>query len=406
MREFKLWTKAEWERNSPSRRDGLDARKERRLAKTCSEYVKTAARSLNMPQVVVATAMTIWHRYFAIRSINKTDRFLVATAALFLAGKIEEAPKALRDLLYMFFKYRFAKNKEMMAKFNDRIVFEEVRELVLLVERLLLCTLGFEFNFRHPYPALLKMWSGIPHLKRLTEKTEPLAPGKLPPGKYVQTSWNFINDSFSGPLCLMYPNDKIAAAAIYAVMSLVGEAHHGADGRPWWTDLHFDTNQEELAEISQEILRSGGYAITKGSGATGTETAGGAGATSLGNSATDTAAAGAVAAGHSAPSDGAAGPPAKRARMALAPVPVPANGATRAVGPEGEHSSGGAAAASHQDASTSAPAHTLPASSAAAAAGNGSAAAPTPALPPAGARLLKRSDTFEDGELEPGEVAA
>lgn len=67
------------------------------------------------PQLTIATAMVFYHRFYARNSHTwpGCDWRVVAPACLFLAGKVEETPKALRDVVC--FAYLVKHKKEMEA---------------------------------------------------------------------------------------------------------------------------------------------------------------------------------------------------------------------------------------------------------------------------------------------------
>ena len=46
-----------------------------------------------------ATGVTFYHRFFMIQSFKTFDRWVVASACLLLAGKVEETPKKCKDIL-------------------------------------------------------------------------------------------------------------------------------------------------------------------------------------------------------------------------------------------------------------------------------------------------------------------
>ncbi len=54
----------------------------------------------------VATAIVFAHRYYALKSLQQNDRFIIACACLFLAGKVEDEPRALHDIATVCFRQR------------------------------------------------------------------------------------------------------------------------------------------------------------------------------------------------------------------------------------------------------------------------------------------------------------
>nr|CAD1829619.1 unnamed protein product [Ananas comosus var. bracteatus] len=144
----------EIERCSPSRKDGIDSVLETRLRYSYCSYLQSLGMRLELPQTTIATAVVLCHRFFLRRSHACHDRFLVATAALFLAAKSEETPCLLNTVLrascevsqnpeFAFFPYLFHGDW-----------FEQYRERVTEAEQMILTTLDFELDVKHPYAPL------------------------------------------------------------------------------------------------------------------------------------------------------------------------------------------------------------------------------------------------------------
>jgi len=116
-------------RESPSRKLGVAAEEELRHRIFGCELVQEAGILLRQPQVVMATAQNLFHRFFYRRALTSADAqqqqeedededekdkdkgrkrvflfdaFTVAMGALFLASKLEELPKPPRDLIFIF----------------------------------------------------------------------------------------------------------------------------------------------------------------------------------------------------------------------------------------------------------------------------------------------------------------
>ena len=66
------------------------------------------------PQLTIATATVFCHRFYALNSHTRTenDWHVLAPACLFLAGKVEETPKALRDVVFVAYMMRHRKEPE------------------------------------------------------------------------------------------------------------------------------------------------------------------------------------------------------------------------------------------------------------------------------------------------------
>jgi len=135
---------------------------------------------------------------------SSTDRCsqTIATACIFLAGKVEETPKSLSDLLKVsvVVKHQSVENQTSLL-LQDMVInrssfrtvqltvvqnfVQEQRDLILRAERRLLHTLAFDFNIEHPYKYLLSTVKQMQAHNYIGEdSTRDLA----------QIAWNFAND--------------------------------------------------------------------------------------------------------------------------------------------------------------------------------------------------------------------
>ena len=88
--------------HSPSSQDGVPAAAEARHRAFGCGLAADAGAALSLPHVCVVTAQTLLQRFFYRASLRRFDAFQVAMAAVFLAAKIEESPRRLRDVLNVF----------------------------------------------------------------------------------------------------------------------------------------------------------------------------------------------------------------------------------------------------------------------------------------------------------------
>ena len=104
------------------------------------------------PQLTIATAITFYHRFFAHKSYEQYCRFTIATTCLFLASKVEETPKKLKDVVIETFKIQnqTAETPKPPPE-PDSQEFKDLKERILVSERVLLQTLGFDLTVEHPY---------------------------------------------------------------------------------------------------------------------------------------------------------------------------------------------------------------------------------------------------------------
>ncbi|KAH9314276.1 hypothetical protein KI387_022903 [Taxus chinensis] len=151
----------EIERCSPSRRDGIDLQKETYFRYSYCAFLQTLGMRLQLPQTTIATAMVFCHRFFLRRSHATHDRFLVATAALFLAAKTEETPRPLNSVLIVSYEICHKHELENFHYLLPIDWFEQYKQCVLEAEQMVLTTLDFEVAVEHPYNPLMSVLNKI-----------------------------------------------------------------------------------------------------------------------------------------------------------------------------------------------------------------------------------------------------
>lgn len=123
----------------------------------------------------MATGVVFFHRFFMIQSFRHFDRWVVASACLLLAGKVEETPKKCKDILKVT---RSLLNDQQMAQFGTSPKVSSgvmpgkcfqtffpppppPQDQLLTHERILLQTIKFDLRVEHPYSYLLKFAKGL-----------------------------------------------------------------------------------------------------------------------------------------------------------------------------------------------------------------------------------------------------
>ncbi|PWA97427.1 cyclin family protein [Artemisia annua] len=226
------FSRKEIEENSPSRPDGIDLKKETYLRKSYCTFLQDLGMRLKVPQVTIATAIIFCHRFFLRQSHAKNDRRTVATVCMFLAGKVEETPRPLKDVIIVSYEINNKKDPEAIQRIKQKEVYEQQKELILLGERVVLATLGFDFNVLHPYKPLVEA------IKRF----------KVAQNALAQVAWNFVNDGLRTSLCLQFKPHHIAAGAIFlATKFLKVKLHHD-----WFKE--FDVTPRQLEEVGNQLL--------------------------------------------------------------------------------------------------------------------------------------------------------
>ncbi|KAG7616613.1 Cyclin-like superfamily [Arabidopsis thaliana x Arabidopsis arenosa] len=198
-----FFSREEIERNSPSRRDGIDLKTETRLRNSYCTFLEKLGERLKLPQVTIATAIVFCHRFFLRRSHAKNDRRTIATVCMLLAGKVEETPVTLEDVIIASYERI---HKKDLAGAQRKEVYDQQKKLVLIGEELVLSTLNFDLCISHPYKPLVEAIK-----KYMVEDAKT---------QLAQFAWNFVNDCLRTTLCLQYQPHHIAAGAILLAAEL------------------------------------------------------------------------------------------------------------------------------------------------------------------------------------------
>ncbi|CAM0874540.1 unnamed protein product [Alopecurus aequalis] len=231
------FSRKEIEENSLSRRDGIDLKKESFLRKSYCTYLQELGVRLKVPPVTIATAVVFCHRFFLRQSHARNDRMTIATVCMFLAGKVEETPRPLKDVILISYEIIHKKDPAAIAQIKQKEVYEKQKELLLIGERVVLVTLDFDLNVHHPYKPLVQ---AIEKFNKVAQKA------------LAQAAWSFVNDGLRTSLCLQFKPQHIAAGAIYLATKFL-KVKLPADGENFWLQ-QFDVTPRQLEEVSNQML--------------------------------------------------------------------------------------------------------------------------------------------------------
>ncbi|XP_032121101.1 cyclin-Q isoform X2 [Sapajus apella] len=185
---------------------------------------------LGMRSIPIATACTIYHKFFCETSLDAYDPYLIAMSSIYLAGKVEEQHLRTRDIINVSNRY-FNPSGEPL-ELDSR--FWELRDSVVQCELLMLRVLRFQVSFQHPHKYLLHYLVSLKNwLNRHSWQRTPVA----------VTAWALLRDSYHGGLCLRFQAQHIAVAVLYLALQVYGvevPAEVEAE-KPWWQIYTMDT---------------------------------------------------------------------------------------------------------------------------------------------------------------------
>ncbi|CAO2639293.1 Ccnk [Lemmus lemmus] len=223
--------------HTPSQLEGLDPATEARYRRKGACFIFDVGTSLGLPCDTLATGITYFHRFYMFYSFKQFPRHVTAAACLFLAGKVEETPKKCNDIIKTAHSVL---NGVQCGEFGDELVSE-----VLVLEKILLQTLQFDLEVKHPYQYLLRY---AKHLKGNKGKIK----------KLVQMAWTFVNDSLCTTLLLQWEPEIIAVAVMYLAVHLnkfkIQERTSTPMFKRWWEQCVPDVSVDILEDIGHQIL--------------------------------------------------------------------------------------------------------------------------------------------------------
>lgn len=224
-----LFTPSELQR-APSIVDGMKAELERSNRSKGVNFITQVGMLLKLPQLTLATASVYLHRFFMRHSmVDLPNRpglhhYAVAATALFLATKVEENCRKMKELVVAC--CRVAQKQPNLIVDEQNKEYWKWRDTILHNEDLLLEALCFDLQLEQPYRILFEFlcYYDVQHDKNLRN-----------------VSWAYINDANLTPMCLLFPTRLIAGSALYAAAKFTGVTFPDDEqGRPWWDTLGLD----------------------------------------------------------------------------------------------------------------------------------------------------------------------
>ena len=133
--------------NSPSLLDNIPSSIEMIHRVYGCELIQEAGILFRQPQVVMCTAQNIFHRFFYRKSFKNYDAFTVAMGCTLLASKVEEKPKIIRDIVFIF-HHIYQRRKKLKRKIlspkklnKDKIKYQIIFKLYFFIQFLVRFTI-------------------------------------------------------------------------------------------------------------------------------------------------------------------------------------------------------------------------------------------------------------------------
>ncbi|KAG4305175.1 hypothetical protein PORY_001345 [Pneumocystis oryctolagi] len=155
---------------------------------------KTNTDILNSPIRTIGSAMIIYHRFHLFNPMSEFSYIDTAATCLFVACKMEDTSKKLKDILIASYNVKHPNGPEI--SFESQTI-EEQKKRIIGLERMVLETSCFDFRQRHPQPYIIKFTRYLKLSKEIARK-----------------AWDISIDSYKTFSPLKFPPHCIALMAL------------------------------------------------------------------------------------------------------------------------------------------------------------------------------------------------
>ena len=256
---MKLMVYEEWI-DSIHEKDGINKDRERQMRYEVVSFMTSYGIFFKLPQVTIAKGITIFHQVSKQISFKKFDRILFGGVCVFLASKLDDHPKPIKEFIKAF-DYMHSIHKKQMLKNASNPHFEasyaeitedgykaykidskkqaDLEEKFTGTEIEILKMIGYDLVIELPYH----------HLENLKNSILALDVN------FFKTASTFLNDSMRTILCLYYEPRVIALAAVnltsaYYNYKLPQLENH----KEWFTIFGEDIGMDIIEEVSLQIM--------------------------------------------------------------------------------------------------------------------------------------------------------
>ncbi|CAI5513320.1 unnamed protein product, partial [Closterium sp. Naga37s-1] len=220
--------------DSPSRKEGVDKETEYVLRVYGCELIQESGILLKLPQAVMATGQVLFHRFYCKKSQTRFNVKGVAASCVWLASKLEENPRRIRDVLNVFHRINLRRDNLPLApleQFSKN--YEDLRTELIRTERHILKEMGFICHVEHPHKFIFN------YLRQLDVLDDAVK----------HEAWNLANDSLRTVLCVRFKSEVVACGVIYAATRRARIPL--PENPPWW--LAFDASKEGIDEVCRAL---------------------------------------------------------------------------------------------------------------------------------------------------------
>ena len=184
-----------------SAKDGLSFDNESQLRFWGSDIIQVSGTLLKLSQTTIATGSVLYQRYYYSQSFVRHESFeIVAMACIFLATKIKEEVRKVRDIINVFHHIELVRSRKSIRPLISHQDYTTTKMVLIKAETRILKELGFCVHVKVPHQLIIMQIQclGLNNDTRL-----------------LQVVLNYLNDSFRSSICVQFPPETIAATCVY-----------------------------------------------------------------------------------------------------------------------------------------------------------------------------------------------
>ncbi|CEM10770.1 unnamed protein product [Vitrella brassicaformis CCMP3155] len=198
-----------------------DDARERRLAAFRREFglrIQQIAMDLRMEQPSISTALLFFQRFYTLREPSELDAWRILPPCLFLAAKVCEDGKKLREIINCCEHFRTdGKGKTLQME-----EYWKSRDEALHLEQMVIRTLSFDLDMTKAYTLLLNLAVMLGRIDGSSGLSTTGSHSLIP-----SLAWTLINDLFCSSLFVHYPPDLVCLAAVIVTKRLAQTEEFG-----------------------------------------------------------------------------------------------------------------------------------------------------------------------------------
>ncbi|KAI9587128.1 cyclin-Q [Glossina fuscipes] len=210
-----------------------------------ARFLFECAIKLEIKPLTSACAAIIYHRFFKEVNTSDYDEYLIAASSLYMAGKIQDDPVKIRDVINV--AHCTLNRGASPLELGDE--YWSMRDAIVQAELLIARTLKFDLNFEHPHKFLLY------YMKTLQDWLGSTIWNSVPIAK---TAASFLQDFHHSEKILNHKPTHIAICCLSLALQTYGVqvplTDESEESSMWYTPFVPDITKDKHWEIIEDII--------------------------------------------------------------------------------------------------------------------------------------------------------